>query len=496
MTTPTFRLSLQTTPLSDVTADWLVVGLGSDAGFDEATSELNQRMGGTISRVREQGDFAGKHLDLLPIYQPKGIQATRVLLVGLGPSLERTRSVLHDAASAALRSITTRHYAKVAIALPEANIGSTLNEIVLGIGAGAYQGSYGPDLRKAERSRSAPDELSLVSQSTSPELDRLRQRAEAEGRAITTARELVNLPPCDLYPETFAARATTLGVECEIWDEKRLADERMGAILGVAQASTRPARFVILRYRNGGNAPMLAYVGKGVTFDSGGLSIKDNDQMADMKCDMAGAAAVLASIQAIAELQLKVNVMGVMPLVENMPGGKALKLGDVLTARNGKTIEVLNTDAEGRLILADALAYAAEQKPHSIVDLATLTGSCMIALGTEIAGLMTNHPAWGETVRNAITRAGERSWPLPMDADFDSLLKSNVADLKNVAGTRYGGAIVGGKFLKQFVGEVPWVHLDIAGPAWCDHETSARDAGGTGAYVRSLIELALEHAQK
>ena len=194
---------------------------------------------------------------------------------------------------------------------------------------------------------------------------------------------------------------------------------------------------------------------------------------------------MLAAVRAAAELELPVNLLGILPLVENMPGGRAMKLGDVLQARNGKTIEVLNTDAEGRLILADALSYAAEQRPGHIVDLATLTGACMVALGTEIAGLMSNDEVWARRVREAVTRAGERAWALPMDADFEELLKSKVADLKNAPPSRYGGAIAGGKFLEQFVAEVPWVHLDIAGPAWADHDGPTRDAGGTGAFVRS-----------
>ena len=230
-----------------------------------------------------------------------------------------------------------------------------------------------------------------------------------------------------------------------------------------------------------------------MTFDSGGLSLKTNDQMADMKGDMAGAAAVLAAMAGIAALNLPINVEAHLPLVENMPGGRAMKLGDVLVARNGKTIEVLNTDAEGRLILADALALAAEGKPGHMVNLATLTGACLVALGTQIAGLMGNNLEWSDRVRGAIARAGERAWALPMDTDFEELLQSKVADLKNSPQTRYGGAIAAGKFLEQFVAGIPWVHLDIAGPAWADHDSPARDAGGTGAFVHSLIELAVSY---
>jgi leucyl aminopeptidase len=209
-----------------------------------------------------------------------------------------------------------------------------------------------------------------------------------------------------------------------------------------------------------------------------------------MKCDMAGAAAVLGAMQAIAELALPVNVLGVMALVENMPSGKAMKLGDVLKARNGKTIEVLNTDAEGRLILADALAYAVDLKASHLVDLATLTGACMVALGHDVAGLMTNNDAWSQKVLAASQSAGEKAWPLPMFPHYKDMIKSDVADIKNTGGSRYAGAISAAKFLEEFVGDTPWAHLDIAGPSWAEKENASRDAGGTGCFVRTLVELA------
>jgi len=285
------------------------------------------------------------------------------------------------------------------------------------------------------------------------------------------------------------------GIECAIWDEKRLEAERMGSLLGVARGSDRPPRLVVLRYSRGSPGRLLALVGKGVTFDSGGLSLKTNDQMVDMKCDMAGAAAVLGAMQAVAELKLPVNVLGVLALVENMPSGHALKLGDVLRARNGKTIEVLNTDAEGRLILADALAYAVEQKADHLVDLATLTGACVVALGTEVAGVMSNNEAWAERVLSAARQAGERAWPLPMFPLYQEMIKSDIADIKNTGGVRWAGAISAAKFLEEFVGETPWAHLDIAGPAWAEKESPARDAGGTGCFVRTLVELAREYPE-
>jgi leucyl aminopeptidase len=269
----------------------------------------------------------------------------------------------------------------------------------------------------------------------------------------------------------------------------------MGSLLAVARGSDRPPRLVLLNYRGGKNGRTLGLIGKGVTFDSGGLSLKTNEQMVDMKCDMAGAAAVLAAVQAIAEQKIPVNVLGVLALVENLPSGKAMKLGDVLTARNGKTIEVLNTDAEGRLILADALAYAVDQKADHLVDLATLTGACVVALGMEVAGLMSNNEEWSGKVLSAAQRSGERVWPLPMFPLYNEMIKSKVADIRNTGGTRWAGAISAAKFLEEFVGSTPWAHLDIAGPAWAEHENATRDPGGTGCMVRTLVELAREYTR-
>ncbi len=495
MSTRPFRFTPVSSPLSHVDADWLIVPVVRGKHTDAQVAELDVALGGDITRLVDQGDFTGKHAELLPLHRPEGVRAKRVLLVGAGDYQQVTRASWHAAVATAVRTVTGRPWGKIAVAMP-ADVPLGPETLVLAVTGGVAQGSAGPGVRKKVAVRFIPNEVLLASHPSSPALPPAAvARGTVEADGVTFARELVNLPPSEMFPESFAARAGACGkaVTCEIWDEARLITERMGAVLGVARGSVRPPRFVVLRYMNGGMSPTLALVGKGVTFDSGGLSLKTNDQMADMKSDMAGGAAVLAAMKALAELKPEVNVVGYIPLVENMPGGRAMKLGDVLVARNGKTIEVLNTDAEGRLILADALAFAAEGKPGHIVDLATLTGACMVGLGTQIAGLMGNHPEWTERVRVAVARAGERAWPLPLDADFEDMIQSKVADLKNSPGVRYGGAIAAGKFLEQFVDGVPWVHLDIAGPAWADHDSPARDAGGTGAFVHTLIELALTY---
>jgi leucyl aminopeptidase len=275
-----------------------------------------------------------------------------------------------------------------------------------------------------------------------------------------------------------------------VWDEKRLESERCGSLLAVARGSQRPPRLVQIEYRGGkpGDAP-IALVGKGVTFDSGGLSLKPTDSMTTMKCDMAGAAAVLATLAAAARLKLPVNIVGLMGLVENMPSGTAMKLGDVLTARSGKTIEVLNTDAEGRLVLADVLNVALDRKPAKIIDLATLTGACVVALGTDVVGAFANNQPWCDAVLNAARAAGEAVWQMPMFPEYNELIRTEIADIKNTGDGRWGGAITAAKFLEEFVGETPWVHLDIAGPAYFEKPKPWHDVGGTGVMVRTLVEL-------
>ena len=292
------------------------------------------------------------------------------------------------AAAAAARSLTTKSHERVALVVPDQVPGIGPEGVARALGVGFVQGSEGPGLHKTKPDRFPPTDLWLIpaaGQESVP-VGEGAHRADVEGRAVSLARTLVNTPPCDLYPETFADRARNVaqktGLECMVFDEHQLQAERMHALLAVARGSDRPPRLVLLRHRLGGTGKTLGFVGKGVTFDSGGLSLKTNEQMVDMKCDMAGAAAVLGAMQAIAELKMPVNLLGVLALVENLPSGKAMKLGDVLHARNGKTIEVLNTDAEGRLILADALAYAVDQKVDHMVDLATLTSSCMVAPGS------------------------------------------------------------------------------------------------------------------
>lgn len=323
------------------------------------------------------------------------------------------------------------------------------------------------------------------------------RRGAAVARAVNLARDLVNEPAGAMTPRRLAEVATLLGegagLGIEVWDQDRIVEEGLGGLAGVAAGSDEPARLIKLSYQPAGVAsPTVALVGKGITFDSGGLSLKTAEGMATMKTDMSGAASVIGTMSVLHELAVRLRVIGIIPTTENMPGGRATKPGDVLRTRNGKTIEVLNTDAEGRLVLADGLALAVEEAPDAIVDLATLTGACVGALGRRIAGLMGNNDGLITQVGAASARSGERTWPLPLPPEYRKHIDSEIADMRNIGEPGQAGALVAGLLLAEFVGEVPWVHLDIAGPARSSEEDGYLHKGGTGYGVRTLIEL-LEH---
>jgi leucyl aminopeptidase len=478
-------------------ADWLIVGVPQDAPLSPALSALDRALGGTLLRLREAEDFAGKPGELAVLPDVPGLTARRLLLVGLGKPEKLTRGSLGKSIQTAARKASEKKTSHVAVALPEPAFEAAGRADAIATAVTAMTvGCVGQGLYQKETKRFPFETVTvLVSRdlSATAAAESVR-RGHILGEAVNLTRELVNRPPCDIYPESVAATALRVanetGLACEILDAARLEAERMGSLLAVAQGSDRPPRLVVLRYNGAGEGrPTLALVGKGVTFDSGGLSLKPTDGMKDMKCDMAGAATVLGAMAAIARLGLPVNVAGYLGLVENMVSGRSYKLGDVLHARNGTTIEVLNTDAEGRLVLADVLDYAIDRGCDRLVDLATLTGACVVALGEDVVGAFTNDQPWCDELLAAAKAAGEDVWQLPMFDSFADQLKSDVADCKNV-GTRWGGAITAAKFLEKFVRNVPWVHLDIAGPAFASSGTANREGGATGAMVRTLVELA------
>jgi len=479
--------------LSSVDSAWAAAGFfekddGPAPDVRETSAEAIR------ARLVGEKEIKGSVGELTALHAPEGFAAPSLLLVGLGPRDKFDARAAFTAGAALGKRLAGAPKESVAVGLAailEAGRAETVSALVEGIVAG----TQGPGLRKSEPNRHPFGRLELVVPADAADEALEAARAGAArggivGEAVNLARRFANTPPAEKAPAAFSEMvrqsASEHGINVEVWGEDRIRGERFGGLLGVAAGSDNPPAFVVMEYLNGGDAPALALVGKGVTFDSGGLSLKPSASMEDMKSDMTGAAVVVAAMVAAARLKLPVNVKGYLAITENMTGGRAMKLGDVLTMRNGKTVEVLNTDAEGRLILADALSHAAEAAPARILDLATLTGACIVALGTKIAGLFSNDEAFARELREASERTGERVWPMPMDDDFKEQLKSNVADLKNV-GSRWGGAVTAAKFLEEFVASVPWAHLDIAGPSWTDSDSASRDAGGTGCFVRTLV---------
>jgi leucyl aminopeptidase len=418
--------------------------------------------------------------------------AGAALLVGVGPKADFDVTALRRALGTV--GSTARRFGSVATTFPLAIGARRAIEAVQAAAEGLGLGTYRFRRYKTGDDDGAPLERVTVLGSSRWDARAARDavaRAEVLVDAACWARDLVNTPAGDLPPAEIAkaaqAMAKQVGLTCKVWSESQLAQGGFGGILGVGKGSVNPPRMIELTYQGAGvRSTPIALSGKGIAFDSGGLSLKDATGMETMKMDMGGAASILGAMKAVARLKLKVNVIAAIPCSENMPSGSAQKPGDVITHRGGKTSEVLNTDAEGRLVLADALAYLAEKDPACIVDTATLTGACMIALGTDVAGAIgTSDELAAELVR-AGDAAGEPIWQLPLFADYRKLIDSKVADIKNV-GKRYGGAITAAWFLAEFVGDVPWVHLDIAGPAYSEHGNDLGPAGATGMPVRTLV---------
>ncbi|MDX1965086.1 MAG: leucyl aminopeptidase [Pirellulales bacterium] len=486
------QLSVTTQDPLSLAIDALVVPYFADQPWTDSAARLDAANGGLLTKLRESAELTGKLSETTLLHTATGAAARLVLLVGLGE-----RELLHagrayQAAAAAAKTLAAKSRPQVAFA----DVEKLLPDLRPHVVAGAFNGGQGQDLYRQQK-KLFPAQSLVFANLAPADL----QTGQILGESIWLTRTLINQPADVIYPESFAneaaQQAAHYGLECEIWDQRRLTEERCGALLAVARGSSREPRLVILRYNGGpANQAPVALVGKGVTFDSGGLSLKTPEGMLTMKCDMSGAATVLGAMCAIARLRLPVNVLMLAGLVENMTGPAAYKLGDVLHARNGKTIEIHNTDAEGRLVLADVLDVALERGAAKIVDLATLTGACVVALGNDVAGAMSNHDAWQTTVLAAAKQAGEPVWPLPMFPEYEEQIQGSVADIKNVGDGRWGGAITAAKFLEQFVAGQPWVHLDIAGPAFSEKPKAWLDGGASGLYVRTLVELAQSLAKQ
>ncbi len=469
-----------------LTPDGPVPAIGSD--------DVDAALGGSLQQTLTALGATGKQDELTRIASGGRVAAPLIIAAGLGPADsadgERGRlESLRRAAGSAVRAAVATKATSVALCLPARDEAET-EAVALGALLGGYTFSR---YRGADRA-SEPDitVLSTVGAAAG--------RAQVLADAMTLVRDLVNTSPSHLYPETFAAEAERVARVAEVeflaLDHTALAAGGYGGLTGVGQGSMHPPRLVRLGYRHPAATKTVVFCGKGITFDSGGLSLKPPKSMEAMKSDMSGAAAVLGALQAIAALKLAVNVVGYLAMAENMPGGRAQRPSDVITIFGGKTVEVLNTDAEGRLVLADTLARSAADEPDLIVDVATLTGAQTVALGPRIAGVMGSNDAIAAAVTDAARRAGEQAWPMPLPEELRTGLDSAVADIANVTGDRLGGMLVGGLFLKEFVPDgVRWAHVDIAGPAFHEGEPYGyTPKGGTGAAVRLLVQVAADVA--
>jgi leucyl aminopeptidase len=480
-------IKLEPNKLGEVDSDALII-----LGFEGTAPEAAAR--DQIKDLYDSGEFSGKALEIAILHRPAGLKAKRLVLAGGGKREKFDAAELRKLVGAVVRALKSKGIHSITLALDEpwrSNdfVASAVEGAVL---ADVENDRYKTDPKKNEK---RVDSFAvLVDQPAGSQAAVERGRILAEAQNFS--RDLANEPANVLTPTLLAARAKQMasefGLECEVLDQDRMRQLGMGALLGVAQGSAEPPALIVIRYRPAsaqGSNDHLGLIGKGVTFDTGGISIKPSEGMEKMRYDMAGGAAVLGAMRAIAQIKPPIPVTALVPTVENMPGSKAQRPGDIVTSLSGKTIEVLNTDAEGRLILIDALTYAQRLGCTHLVDAATLTGAIVVALGNVNVGAFTNNEAFLNKLLAAAKAEGEKTWQMPMDEEYKELLKSSFADLHNIGG-RSGGSISAAWFIRDFVGETPWVHLDIAGTAWLDDAKPYMAKGATGVGLRTFVRLA------
>jgi len=474
-------------------ADLFVVPVFAGARLGPGADLVDDALGGSLATFMKETDFDGKRGEVLAVPVDGRLKARAALLLGVGDRDSFDATALRRAgATLARRSARVASVSTTLLdaASPDLEAGAAAQAFAEGVSLGRYQ-----FLRYKSDGKASKLERVLVVGNADAKVRAGLARGARIADAVAWARDLINEPAAAKSPAEVAelgkAVARSSGLKVRVLAGVQLVRARMGGVLGVGNGSERPPRFLRLEYAPTSRARgTLALVGKGVVFDSGGLSLKTASGMETMKTDMSGAAAVIAAMSTLRDLDVKTRVIGYVPLVENMPSGTAMRPGDVLTMRNGKTVEVLNTDAEGRLILADALSLASEEGADAIIDLATLTGAVTMALGEKIAGLMGNDEGWVEQVQGAAGRAGERVWHLPLPDDYRRNLDSEIADIRNVTSGGGAGTLTAGIFLQEFVGDKPWVHLDIANTARSSSDDGETTKGGTGYGVRTLVELA------
>ena len=491
------QITLETKPIVTLAEDALVTYLFEESDpIQGRIAELDKLTGGLLARLAKSGELTGKTLELTLVHAPAGLKTARLLLVGAGKREQFNPATLRKVAGAALRYLKTRGVHKFVFALRE---GDLTEEAAQAVTEGAIAADFESDKYKTDKKNDKFIEaLSIAGygdvEKAAAEKGIARGRFVGDSQNFT--RDLVNEPSNKLTPRILAEKAEAMakeaGLKVEILDEKKIADLKMGALLSVAQGSVEPPRVIVVTYTPANpkpGAPVIGLVGKAVTFDTGGISIKPSEGMEKMKYDMAGGATMLGVMRALAALKPNVKVICVVPATENMPGGKAQKPGDIQTAMSGKTIEVLNTDAEGRLILADGIHYAKQLGATHLVDAATLTGAIVVALAGINVGVFGSDQAWTDKLLASAKAAGEKMWPMPMDEEYREFIKGSFADIQNISSGKGGGAITGAMFIREFAGDTPWIHLDIAGTAWNDDAKPWLAKGPTGVALRTLVHL-------
>jgi len=484
-------------PFSAAARGILVVFCDDSLKFGAATAKGLGDTAAVVKRAATAANFKGKSASTLDILAPEGLKAGRLIVIGTGKDADVTENSLLKFGGVLAGKIRGSDAVTVLADLPTAAMTPAQ---AASVASGVLLRAYKFNRYKTKKKDGEEDSGSAAVSIAVDDVAAAKKAFSPEGHVVDgviLARELVNEPPNVLYPIEFARRASELkklGVEIDVLDVKAMAKLGMGALLGVSQGSTQPGRMVIMRWNGGkkGEQP-VAFIGKGVTFDTGGISIKPSGSMEDMKGDMGGAACVVGLMHALAGRKAKLNVVGAIGIVENMPDGNAQRPGDIVTSMSGQTIEIINTDAEGRLVLADVLWYVKEKfKPKFMIDLATLTGAILVALGTEHAGLFSNNDELSERLYAVGQSTGEKVWRLPMGPEYDKMMDSQFADMKN-AGARNGGSITAAQFLQRFVGDTPWAHLDIAGTAMGAPKTEINQSWGSGYGVRLLDRLVSDY---
>jgi len=490
------QITIETKPFAALETEAIVTPVfEADDPVQGRVAELDQFLGGLLKKLATSGELTGKNLEFTLLHAPGGLKAARLLLIGAGKRDQFNNATLRKLAGAALRSLKAKGVKNLAFlaggSLPSVEGAQALAE-------GFITADFETDKYKTDKKEKKIESVTLVGFAEG-EIS-AAEKGLAAGKIIAEAqnftRDLVNEPANKLTPRILAEKAEAMakeaGLAVDILDEKRITELKMGALLSVAQGSVEPPRMIVVTYTPVNvkpGAPVIGLVGKAVTFDTGGISIKPADGMEKMKYDMAGGATMLGAIRALAALKPNVKVICVVPSTENMPGGKAQKPGDIQTAMSGKTIEVLNTDAEGRLILADAITYAKQLGVTHIVDAATLTGAIVVALANVNVGVFGSNQEFTDKLLASAKTAGEKMWQLPMDDEYREFIKGSFADIQNIGSGKGGGSITGAWFIREFAGDTPWIHLDIAGTAWNDDAKPWLAKGPTGVALRTLVHL-------